>query len=54
MRVFVTGAGGQVGRALLDACATRGFEAFGKGRAELDVTNARAVRDAIEQVRPDW
>ncbi|MCB9890283.1 MAG: dTDP-4-dehydrorhamnose reductase [Planctomycetes bacterium] len=54
MRVFVTGAGGQVGRALLDACAVRGFEAVGKGRSALDVTDANAVRSAIEQVRPDW
>jgi dTDP-4-dehydrorhamnose reductase len=50
MTVLVTGAGGQVGRALLRRL---GDAAVGLGRAELDVADPAAVRAAVEAHRPE-
>ena len=43
MRVLVAGAGGMLGRDVVDACASRGHEVIARARGELDVTDARAV-----------
>jgi len=51
MKILVTGAGGQLGRALPAALAPH--EVVALGRAELDVTDATAVREAIARHRPD-
>ncbi len=53
MKVLVTGAGGQVGVETLRRAAEAGVEAVGLGRAELDVTDAEAVRQAVARHRPD-
>lgn len=53
MRVFVTGTGGQVGRAVLAELQRRGHEAIGSTRAELDITHTDAVERTITQVNPD-
>jgi dTDP-4-dehydrorhamnose reductase len=45
--LFVTGAGGMLGRAVVDAATQRGHDVRGASRAELDVTDPAAVRDAI-------
>jgi dTDP-4-dehydrorhamnose reductase len=51
---FVTGAGGQLGSALVAALARRGARAAGFSASELDVADAAAVRDALTQLRPAW
>ena len=49
MRVLITGAGGQLGLDLLDV-----FEdAVGLTRADLDVADEPAVRQAVEELAPD-
>jgi len=53
MKVLITGAGGMVGRALAGHCRALGDEVAAFGRAELDITDERAVRDAFGRVRPD-
>lgn len=50
-KVLITGAGGQVGRALLDAVPAN-FEVIGCTHADLDVTAEEAVRDCIGRYRP--
>lgn len=52
MRVFVTGAAGFVGRRLCALLAARGEEVVATDR-ELDVADARRVRGAIAEARPD-
>ena len=47
MKVLVTGAGGQLGRAL------QRLGAVGRTRAELDVTDAAAVAASLDELRPD-
>jgi dTDP-4-dehydrorhamnose reductase len=47
VKVLATGAGGQLGRALVR------LGAVGRTRAELDVTDARAVAAALDELRPD-
>lgn len=52
MRALVTGAGGQVGRALL-ATVPIGVSVEATGHADLDVGDERAVVAFVERVRPD-
>jgi dTDP-4-dehydrorhamnose reductase len=51
-RWLITGAGGMLGRDLLDELTSRGEEVVALGRAELDVTNAEAVQAAVDSARP--
>ena len=51
MRVLITGGQGQLGRALQTALA--GDEVSASGHAEMDVTDARQVQDAVRGSRPD-
>ena len=50
MKALVTGAGGQLGRALV---ARLGTSAHALERAQLDVTDAAAVSAALDSIRPD-
>lgn len=51
-RILVTGAHGQVGHELMQQ-APGTLEVTGLGSAELDITDAEAVRECIERLRPD-
>ena len=51
MRLLVTGAGGMLGRAVVEAATRLGHEVSAPTRAELDVTDAAATRDAVLGVR---
>ncbi len=53
MRLFVTGAGGMLGRAVVDAAARLGHEVHAPSRADLDVTDAAAVRSAVLGARAE-
>jgi dTDP-4-dehydrorhamnose reductase len=50
---LVTGAGGMLGRDLVDLLASRGEEVAGLARADLDVTDRAAVLAAVRQRRPE-
>jgi dTDP-4-dehydrorhamnose reductase len=50
MTVLVTGAGGQVGRELIELLGPRGV---GYAHAQLDITDGDAVRAAVEAASPD-
>jgi dTDP-4-dehydrorhamnose reductase len=51
-RLLILGAGGQVGRALLQAAARAGREAVATTREDLDVTDPRSVAAALDRHRP--
>ena len=51
MRILITGGRGQLGRALREALARH--QVFALGRAEMDVTDADAVRRAVDELRPE-
>jgi dTDP-4-dehydrorhamnose reductase len=53
MKVLLTGAAGQLGQALI-ASRPAGVELIACSRAELDLANAEACREAVERHRPDW
>jgi dTDP-4-dehydrorhamnose reductase len=53
MKVIVTGAKGQLGTDLVHLLADRGYEVYGCGREELDITNFDQVKQVISEVRPD-
>jgi dTDP-4-dehydrorhamnose reductase len=52
MKILVTGAAGQVGSELL-ACGDMGHELRGLTRADLDITDARAVSALVRAWQPD-
>ena len=53
MKVLLTGAGGQLGQALI-ASAPEGLELVATSRQELDLADPEACRGAVEQHQPDW
>ena len=53
MKVFVTGASGQLGREVCRTLAERGTDCRGVSSKELDITDADSVRAAILAYAPD-
>ena len=53
MKVLLTGAGGQLGQALIAACPP-GIELIATGRSELDLADPQACRAAVHRHRPAW
>lgn len=51
MKVVVTGAGGQVGRALC-ASVPKGIECIALGRGELDLTSPDSIRRTVLSIKP--
>jgi len=52
MRLLVTGAGGMLGRAVVEAAARAGHDVLALTRGDLDITDAGAVRRALRAQRP--
>src|SRR4051794_3078310 len=50
--VLVTGAGGQLGSAVVNACADAGIAAIGLGHAAFDVTDRARVDAVVGKMRP--
>jgi dTDP-4-dehydrorhamnose reductase len=53
VKVLLTGAGGQLGQALI-ASAPKELELVATSRRELNLSNPEACRAAVQQHRPDW
>jgi dTDP-4-dehydrorhamnose reductase len=53
MKVLVTGAGGQVGREVVELLAKDNVDVVGVDHAALDVTNVASVRELLTAVRPE-
>ncbi|MDX8411858.1 MAG: dTDP-4-dehydrorhamnose reductase [Mariprofundaceae bacterium] len=53
MRLFITGASGQVGSCLCGQARARGHEMHTFTHAELDVSDARSVTTVMARVKPD-
>ncbi|MBI4584663.1 MAG: dTDP-4-dehydrorhamnose reductase [Planctomycetes bacterium] len=53
IRVLITGAGGQLGRALATRLSAR-WETIPLTRRDLDIENARQVEEAFTALRPHW
>jgi len=52
--LWVTGAGGLLGREVVRAGEARGYEVVALDRSALDVTDANAVRERFLDARPEW
>jgi dTDP-4-dehydrorhamnose reductase len=52
VRILVTGAAGMLGLDLVTAITAAGHEPIALAHAELDITDAQAVRDAVASARP--
>lgn len=52
MRILITGAGGQLGRSLRAVLSAH--EVLALGHAELDISDAHAVRAAVQAHRPEF
>jgi dTDP-4-dehydrorhamnose reductase len=53
MKVLVAGAGGMVGRAVLEHCTAQGDEVFAYDHRSLDITNTEVIGEIFERVRPE-
>jgi dTDP-4-dehydrorhamnose reductase len=53
MKALVTGANGQLGHELKRSCP-QGISLIDTDQETLDITNAKAVRKALEHHQPDW
>ena len=53
MKLFVTGAGGQLGQELVLAIREAGHESIATTHTQLDITDEEAVRIAIGSAKPD-
>ena len=53
MKVLVTGVKGQLGYDVVQECKKRNIEAIGVDIDEMDITDAKQVRDVITKVNPD-
>jgi len=53
MRVLVTGARGQLGCDVMGALQKRGYDAMGVDVEEMDITDAGAVGQVFDKLRPD-
>ena len=49
MKVLVTGVNGQLGHDVMNELAKRGYEGVGVDVAEMDITDAEAVRDVYKR-----
>jgi dTDP-4-dehydrorhamnose reductase len=52
VRILVTGAGGQLGRELIDVLASD--EVHGRDHHALDISDRQAVAETVERLRPSW
>jgi dTDP-4-dehydrorhamnose reductase len=52
LRILITGAGGMVGRALVEHCTAAGDEVIAQTRAQLDITDASAVEQVLLREQP--
>jgi dTDP-4-dehydrorhamnose reductase len=52
MRLLVTGAGGMLGRAVVETAQQLGHEVRGATRGDLDITDADAVTRVVAELRP--
>lgn len=52
MKVFITGARGQLGSDLMTECAKRGIEAIGVDIQEMDITDAESVKRVMNELAP--
>lgn len=53
MKILITGAQGQVGKELVSIANQHGFEVIAAGRAELDISQLKNVKDFIASQSPD-
>jgi len=53
MKVVVTGAKGQLGMDVVCILADKGFDVYGFGREEFNITNIEQVKKVISEVKPD-
>ncbi len=53
MKLLITGAKGQVGSELVKDAQARGYEVYGFGSRELDITRFEPLMQKVEQIHPD-
>ena len=53
MKILITGAQGQVGKELTYIAKEKGYDVIAAGRIDLDITQAKNVKDYINRFQPD-
>jgi len=53
LKVLVTGATGQLGKDIIELLIEKGYEVFGYGRDQLDVTEIEQINIVFKTIKPD-
>ena len=53
MKIFITGAGGLVGSALVEHCVANGDEVVAYDRASLDISDRTCVDELVSKASPE-
>ncbi|MDW7617139.1 dTDP-4-dehydrorhamnose reductase [Peribacillus simplex] len=54
MKIVITGAGGQLGKELLQLFKEEGYMVFPYTKQQLDITNRAKIKEMIEKIQPDY
>lgn len=50
---MITGAGGQLGRCLIEAASGKNFRIFAYTRSDMDISKPEEIREALDESKPD-
>ncbi|MFI8494170.1 dTDP-4-dehydrorhamnose reductase [Peribacillus butanolivorans] len=54
MKIVITGAGGQLGKELIQLFKEEGYVVFPYTKQQLDITNRTKIKEMIEKIQPDY
>ncbi|MFB7637350.1 dTDP-4-dehydrorhamnose reductase [Peribacillus butanolivorans] len=54
MKIVITGAGGQLGKELIQLFKEEGYMVFPYTKQQLDITNRTKIKEMIERIQPDY
>lgn len=54
MKIVITGAGGQLGKELIQIFKEEGYVVYPYTKQQLDITNRTKIKEVIEKIQPDY
>ncbi|MFF2857380.1 SDR family oxidoreductase, partial [Peribacillus sp. NPDC058002] len=54
MKIVITGAGGQLGKELIQLFKEENYVVFPFTKQQLDITNRTQIKEMIEKIQPDY
>jgi len=54
MKIVITGAGGQLGKSLIQLFTDKEYEVFPYNKQQLDITNPTNIKEILDKIQPDF